>query len=84
NQDSGKQSGKRSIWGGRSQVRRALYMACWVVIRHNKDFSERYNALRAQGKCAKVSVVACMRVLLVRLNAMLKAGTPWQEQIVHS
>ncbi|MDD2154622.1 transposase, partial [Pseudomonas putida] len=84
NQDSGKQSGKRSIWGGRSQVRRALYMACWVVIRHNKDFSERYNALRAQGKCAKVAVVACMRVLIVRLNAMLKTGTPWQEQVVHS
>ncbi|MEG1039657.1 MAG: transposase [Pseudomonas sp.] len=81
NQDSGKQSGKRAIWGGRSQVRRALYMACWVVIRHNKDFSERYSALRAQGKCAKVAVVACMRVLIIRLNAMLKAGTPWQEQV---
>ena len=84
NQDSGKQSGKRSIWGGRSHVRRALYMACWVVIRHNKDFCERYKALRAQGKCAKVSVVACMRVLIVRLNAMLKTGTPWKEQIAHS
>lgn len=84
NQDSGKQSGKRSIWGGRSHVRRALYMACWVVIRHNKDFCERYKALRAQGKCAKVAVVACMRILIVRLNAMLKTGTPWREQVTHS
>lgn len=84
NRDSGKQSGKRSIWGGRAQVRRALYMACWVVIRHNKDFCERYKALRAQGKCAKVAVVACMRVLIVRLNAMLRTGTPWKEQIAHS
>lgn len=82
NDDSGKHSGKRSIWGGRSRVRRALYMACWVVIRHNKDFNERYSALRAQGKLAKVAVVACMRVLIVRLNAMLKAGTPWQEQVL--
>nr|WP_328823251.1 transposase [Pseudomonas protegens] len=70
--------------GGRAQVRRALYMACWVVIRHNKDFCERYKALRAQGKCAKVAVVACMRVLIVRLNAMLRTGTPWKEQIAHS
>ena len=81
NQDSGKYSGKRSIWGGRTRVRRGLYMACWIVIRHNKDFNERYNALRAKGKLAKVAVVACMRVLIVRLNAMLKAGTPWQEQV---
>ena len=82
NDDSGKHSGKRSIWGGRSRVRRALYMACWVVIRHNEDFNERYSALRAQGKLAKVAVVACMRVLIVRLNAMLKAGTPWREQVL--
>ncbi|WP_191833633.1 IS110 family transposase [Pseudomonas fluorescens] len=81
NQDSGKHSGKRSIWGGRARVRRALYMACWVVIRHNKDFNARYSALRAQGKCAKVAVVACMRVLIVRLNAMLKSGTAWREQL---
>jgi len=29
-------------------------------------------------------VVAVLRVLIVRLNAMLKTGTPWQEQVVHS
>jgi len=81
NQDSGKHSGKRSIWGGRSRVRQALYMACWSVIRHNKDFNARYSALRAQGKCAKVAVVACMRVLIVRLNAMLKSGAAWREQL---
>lgn len=40
NQDSGKHSGKRTIWGGRSRGRRALYMACWIVIRHNKDFKQ--------------------------------------------
>ena len=81
NQDSGKHAGKREIWGGRSRVRRALYMACWIVIRHNQDFGARYAALRAEGKCAKVAIVACMRVLIIRLNAMLKAGTPWQEQV---
>lgn len=79
NQDSGQHAGKRSIGGGRSRLRRALYMACWVVIRHNQDFNARYSALRAQGKCAKVALIACMRVLIVRLNAMLKSGTPWRE-----
>ncbi|NWL04515.1 IS110 family transposase [Pseudomonas hunanensis] len=83
NQDSGKHAGKREIWGGRSRVRRALYMACWIVIRYNQDFGARYAALRAEGKCAKVAIVACMRVLIIRLNAMLKAGTPWQEQVAH-
>lgn len=80
NEDSGKHSGKRSIWGGRSRVRRALYMACWIVIRYNKHFSERYSTLRARGKCAKVALVACMRILIVRLNAMLNTGKPWKEQ----
>ncbi|TDF77410.1 hypothetical protein E1573_24965 [Pseudomonas sp. H9] len=36
-------------WGGRSKVRRVLYIACWVVIRHNQDFSARYSALLKSG-----------------------------------
>jgi transposase len=39
-----------------------------------------YRALRARGKCAKVAIVACMRVLLIRLNAMLCDGTQWRMQ----
>ena len=78
NDDSGNHSGKRQIYGGRARVRRALYMSCWVVIRHQPDFKARYDALRERGKSAKVALIACMRILLIRLNAMLRDGTEWQ------
>ena len=78
NEDSGNHSGKRQISGGRARVRRALYMSCWVVIRHQADFKARYEALRERGKSAKVALIACMRILLIRLNAMLRDGTEWR------
>ncbi|WP_053143539.1 IS110 family transposase [Pseudomonas sp. P97.38] len=78
NDDSGNHSGKRQIYGGRARVRRALYMSCWVVIRYHADFKARYEALRGRGKSAKVALIACMRILLIRLNAMLRDGTEWR------
>ncbi|CAN1600707.1 IS110 family transposase [Pseudomonas mediterranea] len=78
NDDSGNHSGKRQIYGGRARVRRALYMSCWVVIRYHADFKVRYEALRERGKSAKVALIACMRILLIRLNAMLRDGTEWR------
>jgi len=78
NDDSGNHSGKRQIYGGRARVRRALYMACWGVIRHQADFKARYESLRERGKSAKVALIACMRILLIRLNAMLRDGTEWR------
>ena len=68
----------RRIRGGRGNVRRVLYMAAWSVVRHQPDFKARYAALRMRGKCAKVALVACMRVLLIRLNAMLRDGSEWR------
>jgi transposase len=78
NDDSGNHSGKRQIYGGRARVRRAIYMSCWVVIRFQTDFKARYDGLRERGKSAKVALIACMRVLLIRLNAMLRDGTEWR------
>lgn len=78
NCDSGKHQGVRRIRGGRAHVRRILYMAAWSVVRHQPDFKARYDQLRARGKCAKVALVACMRVLLIRLNAMLRDGSQWR------
>lgn len=80
NVDSGDKRGKRRIRGGRAGVRRVLYMATWSAIRTQIDLKSHYLALRARGKCAKVAVVACMRLLLVRLNAMVRDGTIWQIQ----
>lgn len=78
NDDSGNHNGKRQIYGGRGRVRHALYMSSWVVIRYQADFKTRYEALRARGKSAKVALIACMRILLIRLNAMLRDGTEWR------
>lgn len=81
NDDSGKHEGKRHISGGRFAARRSLYMACWSVIRFQPEFNARYKALRDKGKCAKVALIACMRVLLVRLNAMIRDGSEWKEHV---
>ena len=78
NADSGQHSGKRRIRGGRASIRRVLYMACWSVIRKQPDFTARYQRLRQQGKCAKLAVTACMRVLLIRLTAMARDGNEWK------
>ena len=80
NVDSGEKRGKRRIRGGRAGVRRVLYMATWSAIRTQADLKRHYQVLRAKGKCAKVAVVACMRVLLVRLNAMVRDGATWKMQ----
>jgi len=78
NHDSGKRSGYRAISGGRAHVRSALYMATLSAVRWNPVIREFYERLLQAGKLKKVALVACMRKLLTILNAMLKAGTPWQ------
>lgn len=82
NDDSGKHQGTRRIGGGRFAARRAMYMACWVVIQRQPEFKARYEALREKGKCAKVALIACMRVLLIRLNAMIRDGAEWKERAI--
>lgn len=78
NRDSGTLRGKRAVWGGRSRVRAALYMATLVASRHNPVISAFYQRLLAAGKAKKVALTACMRKLLVILNAMLKHHSSWQ------
>jgi len=77
NRDSGTLRGKRTVWGGRATVRRPLYMATLVATRHNPVIKAFYDRLCAAGKAKKVALTACMRKLLVILNAMLQHGTPW-------
>ena len=78
NHDSGKHQGKRMIQGGRTSVRCGLYMATLVATRHNPVLRDFYERLLAKGKLKKVALVACMRKLLVILNAMLRDNKPWQ------
>jgi transposase len=75
--ESGKFRGKRSIWGGRGHVRQALYMATLTASRYNPTIRDHYRHLLAQGKLKKVALVACMRKLLVILNAMLRDSQTW-------
>jgi transposase len=81
NRDSGQFRGKRMIQGDRPAVRQALYMAALVASRHNPVIREFYQRLRQAGKPAKVALTACMRKLLVILNAMLKNRTYWNPQL---
>ncbi len=77
NRDSGTLRGRRSIWGGRAQVRAVLYMSTVVALRHNPVVAAFYQRLRAAGKAPKLALPACMRKLLTILNAMLKHHTRW-------
>lgn len=69
NRDSGQSRGKRMICGGRATVRSALYMAAIVAMRHNPLIRACYERLVAAGKPKEVAIVACMRKLLIILNA---------------
>lgn len=78
--ESGSWRGRRSIFGGRGQVRAALYMATLAAIRSNAGIRAFYQRLRQAGKPPKVALVACMRKVLTILNAMVRTQTRWQEQ----
>ncbi len=77
NRDSGTMQGKRTVWGGRAQVRATLYMAALVATRRNPVIRAFYLRLVRAGKPKKVALTACMRKLLTMLNAMIRDRTPW-------
>jgi transposase len=77
NRDSGAWRGSRAIWGGRQQVRAALYMAALVGVRYNPMLRVFYERLLARGKPKKVALTACMHKLLTILHALLRDHTPW-------
>ncbi len=78
--DSGRSHGVRTCWGGRANVRAALYMPTLVAVHHNEVLRKFYTRLLAMGKPKKVALTACMRKLLTILNAMLKHRTAWDPQ----
>ena len=76
---SGRRDGPRQIMAGRPFVRRILYMAALAAIRSARSpLRAHYQALVARGKPRKVAIVACMRKLLITLNAMVRDGTTWR------
>lgn len=81
NRDSGQLRGQRSIWGGRHDVRRTVYMATLVAVRFCAPFRSFYERLLAKGKAKKVALVAAMRKLLATLNSIAKHGSRWNPML---
>lgn len=78
NKDSGRKQGKRRVYGGRADVRSVLYMAALAATKFNPKIKAFYQSLLQRGKQKKVALTACMRKLLVILNAMLRTGQSWR------
>lgn len=76
--ESGQRTGRRRIWGGRAQVRRALYLAAFIASRHNPELKAYRKRLEQNGKCAKAAIIATARKLLTQLNACIKDGRDYQ------
>ncbi len=75
--DSGTVRGARTIFGGRAEVRTALYMASVSAMRFDPDLRVFYRRLRQAGKAAEVALTAVSRKLLTIANAMLRDMKPW-------
>ena len=82
NDDSGKHKGKRRIWGGRAEVRCVLYMATLVATRFNPVIKTFYDRLLQAGKPKKVALTACMRKLLIILNAIIRDQKSWNPEYI--
>jgi transposase len=81
NKDSGRKQGRRRTYGGRADVRSVLYMAALSAKKHNPVIRKFYDRLIKQGKEKKVALTACMRKLIVILNAMMRTSQPWRTPI---
>ena len=53
-------------------------IAALVATRHNPVIRQCYQRLLVAGKPKKLALIACIRKLLVILNAILHTNTPWQ------
>ena len=78
--DSGLRRGQRHIWGGRANVRRALYLAALTASRYDPTIRAFRSRLQAQGKPIKVVLTACARKLLTILNAIMRDETDYTKQ----
>lgn len=78
-----RQSGKRTSQRagltsiGHARLRHALWMPTLAAVRRNPWLRAHYQRLRANGKPAKVALVACMRKLLLAVYAVARDRKPF-------
>ncbi|MFN9701638.1 MAG: hypothetical protein ACK57H_07165 [Hyphomonadaceae bacterium] len=73
--------GSRHIWGGRAQIRRALYLAAFNASSREPVLQEFRATLSNQQRPFKASIIAVARKRLTHLHAMIRSGQPWSNQI---
>ena len=84
NRDSGYGQGKRYIQGGRTALRKGLYMAALTASRRNPSLKIFYTRLREKGKPAKLALIAVMRKLLTIANSVIQRQNPWEKNYQNS
>jgi len=62
-----------------ASVRKVLFMATLTAIRFNPPVQALYQRLTQAGRPAKLALTACMRKLLVILNAMVRDRHRWTD-----
>ena len=72
NNDSGKTTGRRSIYGGRAKIRRVLFMAARTAAQFNPVIRAYVEGLLARGKPYKCALTAAMRKILIHVHSLLK------------
>lgn len=82
NRESGAFKGKRSIRGGRPQIRTVMFMAMMSAMRCNPVFKSTYQRLVKAGKPKKVAMIACVRKMIVILNSMVRDGNVWEPNMI--
>jgi transposase len=75
--DSGQYRGPRRIFGGRAEVRTALYMGALTASRTKTPLGDLFRRLRERGKEFKVAIVAVARKMLTIVNAVVRSGQPY-------
>lgn len=78
NNDSGTFKGKRTIKGGRFDIRASLYMPTLSAIKSNSKIRNFYQKLVNNGKLKKVAIIACMHKMIHILNVMVNKKEPWK------
>jgi transposase len=81
NDESGKGERRRRVRGGRADVRGVLFMAVMSARLRDPTLKAFYDRLLADGKPYRVAIIACMRKMLVILNARVRDALRTKPQL---